>query len=72
MRLPLLAATIALAGCAAQPGSREPMAQFLAFGDSGYRYEYLEADEGEGVTTPEAYLEHEQTSNGTDLSFIGG
>jgi tartrate-resistant acid phosphatase type 5 len=60
MRLPLLAAAIALAGCAAQPAAREPMVQFLAFGDSGYRYEYLEADEGEGLTTPEAYLEHER------------
>ena len=60
MRLPILAVAITLAGCAAKPASREPMAQFLAFGDSGYRYEYLEADEGEGLTTHQLFVEDER------------
>ena len=60
MRLLFAFAAIGFAGCAAQPAARQPVAEFLAFGDSGYRYEYLEADDGEGLATPEAYLEHER------------
>jgi tartrate-resistant acid phosphatase type 5 len=54
-----LAAVIA-AACTAQPAARQPIAEFLAFGDSGYRYEYLEADEGEGLTTHELFIEDER------------
>jgi hypothetical protein len=59
-RLAALAALVALAGCAAQPDPRAPLAEFLAFGDSGYRYEYLEADEGEGLSTYELFVEDER------------
>ncbi len=55
-----LAALGILAACASQRPATQPIAEFLAFGDSGYRYEYLEAADGEGLTTPEAYLEHER------------
>jgi hypothetical protein len=54
-----LAAVVA-AACTAQPAARQPIAEFLAFGDSGYRYEYLEADEGEGLTTHQLFIEDER------------
>jgi tartrate-resistant acid phosphatase type 5 len=50
----------ALAGCAGQPPAGQPVAEFLAFGDSGYHYDYLEADEGKGLPTFEAFVESEQ------------
>jgi tartrate-resistant acid phosphatase type 5 len=55
-----LAALLLFAACASQRPAPPPVAEFLAFGDSGYRYEYLEGDDGEGLTTPDAYLEHER------------
>ena len=42
---------LALAGCAAQQPAPKPIAEFLAFGDGGYHYAYLDADEGSGVAT---------------------
>jgi hypothetical protein len=59
-RLLALAAAIALAGCAAQPAARQPIAEFLAFGDSGYHYDYLEFDDEPGPKTYEGYLEDER------------
>ena len=51
----LLAIALPLCGCASQ----RPIAEFLAFGDSGYHYAYLEADD-DGARTPEAFVEHER------------
>jgi tartrate-resistant acid phosphatase type 5 len=55
-----LAAALTLAGCTEKPADTQPIAEFLAFGDSGYRYEYLEADEGEGLTTHALFVEDER------------
>ena len=38
-RLLALAAALGLAGCTEKPADTQPIAEFLAFGDSGYRYE---------------------------------
>ncbi|HEU4515967.1 MAG TPA: metallophosphoesterase [Steroidobacteraceae bacterium] len=59
-RLLALSWAIALAGCAAQPAAKQPIAEFLAFGDSGYHYDYLEVDDEPGPKTYEAYLEDER------------
>ncbi len=55
-----LAAVLVLAACAAQRPAPQPIAEFLAFGDSGYHYDYLDPDDGEGVTTLEAFVEKER------------
>jgi hypothetical protein len=55
-----LASLLALSGCAAQQPAPRPIAEFLAFGDGGYHYAYLEADDGEDVTTLEAFEEKER------------
>jgi tartrate-resistant acid phosphatase type 5 len=55
-----LASLLALSGCAAQRPAPIPIAEFLAFGDGGYHYAYLEADDGEDVTTLEAFVEKER------------
>ena len=49
-----------VAGCAAQPGAKSPIAEFLAFGDSGYHYDYLEVDDEPGPKTLEAFVEAER------------
>ncbi len=54
------AALLLVAACTAQRPQPTPIAEFLAFGDSGYHYDYLDADEGEGVTTLEAFVEKER------------
>lgn len=51
---------LALAGCAAQQPAPKPIAEFLAFGDGGYHYAYLDADEGSGVATIETFVEKER------------
>lgn len=57
MRLSVaLAITLPLCGCASQ----RPIAQFLAFGDSGYHYDYLEADDEDAARTIKAFVEKER------------
>ena len=61
MRRPgAIAALLLLAGCASQPAPNAPIAEFLAFGDSGYHYEYLEAEDLQGPKTLEAFVEKER------------
>jgi predicted phosphodiesterase len=60
MRRLAAAALLALAGCTGPGAATKPVAEFLAFGDSGYDYAYLEADDGAGILTPEAYVAHER------------
>jgi 3',5'-cyclic AMP phosphodiesterase CpdA len=60
MRAALALAVLALVGCAGPQAATRPVAEFLAFGDSGYHYDYLEADDGAGILTPEAYVAHER------------
>ena len=60
MRAAPALAVLALAGCAGPQAATQPVADFLAFGDSGYHYDYLEADDGAGILTPEAYVAHER------------
>jgi len=55
LRLLLAVLIVALAGCASQPRPIE----FLAFGDSGYHYEYLDPDDEPGPQTYEAFVESE-------------
>ncbi len=55
-----LAVLLLLAACATPRPAPAPIAEFLAFGDSGYHYDYLDADEGEGVTTLAAFVEKER------------
>lgn len=60
-RAAALAVLLAAAGCTAQPQQAPgPVAEFLAFGDSGYHYDYLEPDDGAGITTPELFVEQER------------
>ena len=58
MRLRLLAAAIAVfaAACASQPRT----IRFLAFGDSGYHYDYQDLDEDPGPPTYEAFVVQER------------
>ncbi len=56
----LLAALGALAACASQRPATQPIAEFLAFGDSGYHYDYLEFDDEPGPKTLEAFVEDER------------
>jgi tartrate-resistant acid phosphatase type 5 len=60
MRRLAVIALLLLAGCATQRPASKPVAEFLAFGDSGYAYEYLEPDDGAGILSPEAYLASER------------
>ncbi len=55
-----LAALLLVAGCASQPAAKSPIAEFLAFGDSGYHYDYLEFDDEPGPKTLEAFVEAER------------
>ena len=55
-----LAALLLVAGCAARPDAKSPIAEFLAFGDSGYHYDYLEFDDEPGPKTLEAFVEAER------------
>lgn len=55
-----LVALLLVAGCVSQPAAKAPIAEFLAFGDSGYHYDYLELDDEPGPKTYEAYLEDER------------
>jgi hypothetical protein len=55
-----LVALLMTGGCATQPAAETPIAEFLAFGDSGYHYDYLETDDEPGPKTYEAYLEDER------------
>jgi predicted phosphodiesterase len=60
MRSALALALLTLTGCAGPRAATQPVAEFLAFGDSGYHYDYLEPGDGAGILTPEAYLAHER------------
>jgi hypothetical protein len=51
-----LAVALPLCGCAGQ----RPIAEFLAFGDSGYHYAYLEADDEDAARTLESFAEKER------------
>jgi tartrate-resistant acid phosphatase type 5 len=51
---------ILVAGCASQPASKAPIAEFLAFGDSGYHYDYLDPDDEPGPKSIEAFVEAER------------
>jgi hypothetical protein len=55
-----LVVAVALAGCTAPRTSRQPIAAFLAFGDSGYHYDYLEIDDEPGPKSYEAFVEEER------------
>lgn len=55
-----LAGLLLLAACASQRPALPTLAEFLAFGDGGYHYDYLEPDDGEGVTTAKAFVEKER------------
>ena len=59
-RVAVFLLAIGLVGCTAQRTSGRPIAEFLAFGDGGYHYAYLEPDDGEGVTTREEFIEKER------------
>jgi tartrate-resistant acid phosphatase type 5 len=50
------AATLLLQACVSQ----RPVAEFLAFGDSGYHYDYPDLEEGSGPKTLEAFVEDER------------
>lgn len=56
IRLVLLALVVAVAGCAHSTRT----VRFLAFGDSGYHYDYLEFDDEPGPKTYEAFVEQER------------
>ena len=58
MKRPLLLLWLGFlaAGCAGQPRT----IQFLAFGDSGYHYDYLTFGDGPGPKTLEAFIEEER------------
>ncbi len=55
-----LAAAGVLAACAAQRLEPQPVAEFLAFGDSGYHYDYFEFDDEPGPKSYEAFVEEER------------
>jgi tartrate-resistant acid phosphatase type 5 len=55
-----LATVLVLTACAAQRPAPQPLAEFLAFGDSGYHYDYLEFDDEPGPKTYEAFVEEER------------
>jgi len=52
----VLALAALSAACASQPRT----IRFLAFGDSGYHYEYLDPDDAPGFATHEAFVEEER------------
>ena len=51
---------LVLAACAGQWPAPAPIAEFLAFGDSGYHYEYLEYEDEPGPKTYEAFVVEER------------
>jgi len=53
-------ALLAFAGCVSQPPAAPAIAEFLAFGDAGYHYDFLEPDDGAGITTPELFVAQER------------
>jgi tartrate-resistant acid phosphatase type 5 len=55
-----LVALVLVAGCASQPEEKAPIAEFLAFGDSGYHYDYLEFDDEPGPKTLDGFVEAER------------
>jgi tartrate-resistant acid phosphatase type 5 len=59
MRGVALAAAFLFSACAGQRPASAPIAAFLAFGDSGYHYDYPELDDGPGPTDYAEYLEDE-------------
>ena len=56
----VLAAALVLVACASQRPAPQPIAEFLAFGDSGYHYDYLEIDDQAGPKTMEAFVAEER------------
>jgi hypothetical protein len=56
LRLTLAVLALVAAGCTHAPRT----VQFLAFGDSGYHYDYLEADDDDAARTYEAFVEAER------------
>lgn len=52
---PVLVLVLAVAGCTSQPRTT----QFLAFGDSGYHYDYLDPEDAAGPRSLEAFFEQE-------------
>jgi hypothetical protein len=54
------AIALAIAGCTAPRPAPQPIAEFLAFGDSGYHYDYPETDDEPGPKTYEAFVEDER------------
>jgi hypothetical protein len=61
MRRLLVLAGFVVAGCSGQPQARSSIAEFLAFGDSGYHYDYLDAEDlAEAPATLEGFVELER------------
>jgi hypothetical protein len=61
MRRLVLLAGIVAAGCTGQPHAPQPIAEFLAFGDSGYHYDYLDPEDlAEAPSTREGFVELER------------
>jgi len=56
MRWATIATAVLLAACAHQPRT----IRFLAFGDSGYHYDYQDLDEDPGPATYDAFVEQER------------
>ncbi len=56
LRLVALALLFLLAGCA----SHRPIAEFIAFGDGGYHYDYRDTSDEPGPKTHEAFVEEER------------
>jgi hypothetical protein len=60
-RLAALGALLALAACASQRPAPGPVAEFLAFGDSGYHLEYLDPEDlAKAPATFEGFVEQER------------
>ena len=55
-----LALLLLAAGCAGPRAAQQPLAEFLAFGDSGYHYDYLEVEDEPESKTFEAWVEAER------------
>jgi tartrate-resistant acid phosphatase type 5 len=60
-RLAALAALVVLAACASQRPAPGPVAEFLAFGDSGYHLDYLDPEDlAKAPATFEGFVEQER------------